>query len=148
MNSDTVNPIPPRAATAPSDGHVISSGRRPSPLRTARDVASVMPTTFPTTSPSTTPAATARAPGAAKESDRIGTPALARAKTGSTTKLVHGWSRCSRRSAGDTGDGRMHAGRPRRQPHADAQDDVGRDPHDSYPPEHHHGGDDPDRGGQ
>jgi hypothetical protein len=49
-----------------------------------------------------TPAVTATAPGAAKELALIETPALARAKRGTTTKVVHGCRRCSRRSAGDT----------------------------------------------
>lgn len=87
MNSETVKPMP---------------ATNPMPERTASQAARVMPATLPTTRPSTTPAVTRSVPGASNEPASITTPALASAKRGTTRKLVHGWRRCSRRSAGET----------------------------------------------
>ena len=102
MNSDTVNPMPAIVDTPTMSRHVSPSGSRANRSRTASAAAPVIPTVFPTIRPTATPSATAPASGASSASAVSRTPALARAKIGTTTKLVNGWSRCWRRSASDT----------------------------------------------
>ena len=76
------------------------SGRRAIPRRTPSHAAAVMPSVLPATSPSMTPSVTAVAPAPSKASALIDTPALARAKIGTITKLTQGESAASRRSSG------------------------------------------------
>ena len=101
MNRDTVNPMPATAETATIIGQLAPSGRRARPVRVANQAAPVMPTALPTTRPSTMPAITTGTPGASTTLARTATPALARANSGRTTKLDHGWRRWPIRSAGD-----------------------------------------------
>jgi hypothetical protein len=61
-----------------------------------------MPTSLPSTSPATTPRVTGELAAVRSVSPVSGTPALARANTGTMTKLVHGCQSCCSRSLADT----------------------------------------------
>jgi hypothetical protein len=101
-NTDTVNPMPATALTLTTPGQPAPSGSAPSRSRVASQANAVMPTSLPATSPTTIPAPSGVVNASATLPALIGTPALARANSGTTTKLVHGWRRCSSHSTTDT----------------------------------------------
>ena len=73
-----------------------------SPRRTASQVKPVMPMTFPASRPRATPRVTGWVAASARSMPANLTPALARAKMGTTAKELHGWRARSSRSRGDT----------------------------------------------
>ena len=83
MSSDTVNPMPPSAPAPHNCRHEYASGFAATPEPAASRAASTIPTGLPTTSPSAT--ADISRPWPLNTSADQATPALASAKTGSTT---------------------------------------------------------------
>ena len=82
MKIETVKPMPATAPRPNTIDQLVRSGSRPSPRRTAIHDARRTPTGLPTTRPAMIPSPT----GAVKTSPKAprSTPALARAKIGST----------------------------------------------------------------
>src|SRR5688572_20419462 len=101
MNSDTVKPITETTETTRNWQPLTTSASAPTPSRTASQAAPLIPTNLPTTSPTTTPTVTDEPTAAASEARLSGTPALARANNGTTTKLVHGCRVWASRSAAE-----------------------------------------------
>ena len=100
--SETVKPMPATAPMPTNWRHETSVGSVPIRSRTANHVKAVTPTSLPTTRPTTTPWVIDDDHASANASAVIGTPALARANSGTMTKLDHGCKRCSSHSTTDT----------------------------------------------
>ena len=96
MNSDTVKPIPPSAATPGSCRRVIPSGSAPAPLRSAATVVPAMPASLPTTRPATIAQASVLVSASPRMPPRKLTPAFASANSGTTTNALTGCRACSR----------------------------------------------------
>jgi hypothetical protein len=94
--------MPATVAAPTSGGHETVSGKPPSHLRVASQLAAVIPSSLPPTRPTTIPCVIGEETALATTSPLISTPALARANSGTTTKLVHGWNRYCSRSLGET----------------------------------------------
>src|SRR5918996_2421567 len=156
MKRESVNPIPASAAAANANGSSTVGGKRPSRGCAATRVVSPTPRNLPTTSPRKTPSVSGEVTARERSSRSIATPAFARAKSGTMTKLDQGWTpywmrsfretvpRMLRRAARatahaqpehDAGDGRMDARLGRRHPDCDREQDQRRpaenaEPHD------------------
>jgi hypothetical protein len=97
-----VKPIPATDEPAISDGQLTESGRPPSHGRVPIHAPSGMPTALPTTRPAMMPKTSGDRTAVESRSPLKSTPALASAKRGTITKLVHGWSACCNRSLGES----------------------------------------------
>lgn len=101
MNNEMVDPMPDSAAPPARSSRVRPGARSPRRRRTARPVPSRTPTSSPRTRPAITPRVTGGVAAARRVSPVSGTPALARANSGTMTVFVHGChSRCVRSLAG------------------------------------------------
>ena len=85
MNSDTVNPMPARAATPTRWLQRTPSGSRVIPVLVAAQVNAVTPTVLPTTRPTTTPRVTPLVSASRRVALVMDTPALASANSGTIT---------------------------------------------------------------
>ena len=88
ISSETVNPMPDRAPPASVWPRPTPCGRRPQPSRTPARTRRRCPTALPTTRPSTMPHISVEVKASPSTPSRRSTPALASAKTGTTTWLV------------------------------------------------------------
>ena len=98
MNRAIVKPIPASTPPPANDPQLSSGGRIAIPERTASQQNDRTPTGLPTAKPTNTAIVT----GPPRLSIDIGTPALAKAKSGMMTKPTHGCSAISNRSTGDS----------------------------------------------
>jgi hypothetical protein len=106
-SKETVKPMPAEAAAPINTGQVTVSRAPPSIGRVASQVAPRIPTGLPMTYAAMIPSVTGDviAPDSVSESSRM--PALASAKSGTITRLVHGCNRYCRRSLGEIEPARL-----------------------------------------
>ena len=103
-SSEIVKPIPATVVPSHRTGQLIMGGILVT--REASDIAVIMPTGLPTTYPIAIPSVIGDVTAFARTSSLTCTPAFASAKSGTMTKLVHGWSRYCKRSLAGTADSR------------------------------------------
>ena len=111
MNSETVKPMPVSAAPPSTSAGPTPRGSWPRRARAATRLVAPTPISLPTTRPRMTPRPTLEVHALRSVCPSICTPALARAKSGTTTKLVQGCSSSWRRSLGDTARSTLELGR-------------------------------------
>ncbi len=122
MKSATVNPIPATAPAPSTWRDVRPAGSSTEVNRVSAMAASHTPTGLPITRPATTPIATRELTASPTASPERVTPALARAKIGMMTKLVHGASRPIRRPVTGTDSRIFHPASRRSVAVADSPD--------------------------
>ena len=102
MKSETVKPMPVRAAPPSTSAGPTPRGSSPRRARAAARLVAPTPISLPTTRPRMTPRPTVEVHASRRAPPSISTPAFASAKSGTTTKLVQGCRSSCSRSLGDT----------------------------------------------